>query len=102
MASTFNAITDKFFNNDKEEPNDLIEVYILYKILGQDRYINETRVSHHICLLKSRNNKFYYTDLNPDERANSGALSKIAPIHLRFGEYEFHPTRYNNNDTFVL
>jgi len=99
LSSIYNAFfgesNEKSTTKSKdEESNDLIEAYILYKTLGEKRYTINTDVSHHICLLKSRDQKFYYTDLNPNEGNSCGALSKMAPIALRFGEeYEFYPTR---------
>lgn len=70
-------------NNSDDEDNDPIEVYLLYKKLGENIYIMDTTISHYICLFKCSDNTFYYTDLGID--------SKGGPCRLNFGRYQFLP-----------
>ncbi|UJR08774.1 hypothetical protein I4U23_013030 [Adineta vaga] len=58
-----------------------MKAYILIKTIGRDTYWTvHANSAHHICLLKTKNEKFYYTDLQ---------TAKNGTIELRFGEYRF-------------
>ncbi len=67
-----------------------IEVYIIYKQLGKDAYIDHFVMSHHILLLKTSDGQFYYTDLQTEDGQSKNAISKQGRIRLRYGEYMFY------------
>ncbi len=73
-------------------PPDSIEVYILYKSLGQDSYTGDRIVSHHILLFKTSDGQFYYTDLQTEDGQSKNAFSGRGRIKLRFGNYTFFDT----------
>lgn len=71
-----------------EVTDDMMEVYILLKTIGGDSYWTvDPNISHHICLFKTKDGKFYYTDLQTDNGDKNGI------IQLRFGEYQFFEDR---------
>jgi hypothetical protein len=67
-----------------------IEVYILYKQLGQDAYSISPVASHHILLLKTSDDQFYYTDLQTEDGQSKNAIRKQGRIRLRYGKYVFY------------
>ncbi|CAF1377121.1 unnamed protein product [Adineta steineri] len=77
----------KVVNNPDDSP---IEVYIVLKKRDGDSYTWDDSVSHHICLLKQPNGKFYYTALFS---ADGGRKSEKGRLTTRFGEYQFYSTR---------
>jgi hypothetical protein len=68
----------------EEVTDDMMEVYVLIKTIGHDTYWTmDPNLSHHICLIKTKDGKFYYTDLQTENGDKGGK------IKLRFGEYQF-------------
>jgi len=67
-----------------------IEVYILYKQLGQNAYSISPVASHHVLLLKTSDGQFYYTDLQTEDGQSQNAISKRGRIQLRYGKYVFY------------
>ena len=67
--------------DDESDDEDTMEVYLLYKKLGAEKYIRDHVYSHHTVLFKHSNGTFYYTDLDVD--------SKGGPCQLHFGKYTF-------------
>ena len=56
------------------QSDDSFEVYILLKCIGKDYYINNYKISHHICLLKSKDDKTYYTQLQTENGDMDGTI----------------------------
>ena len=73
--------------HSENDPTD-IDVYLLFKALHRDSYFPDPHISHHILLLKLRqqDNAFYYTDL---DSSNFG----MGRIRIVFGPYYFYPGR---------
>jgi hypothetical protein len=67
-----------------------IEIYILYKQLGEDAYSISPVFSHHILLLKTSDGQFYYTDLQTEDGESEIAIKKRGQIRLRYGKYRFY------------
>jgi hypothetical protein len=69
------------------------EIYILYRALGEEYYINHNYKSHHICLLKSiKTGEFYYTELSRGKSGWGGLSNSSASsgtIGTTFAKYEF-------------
>jgi hypothetical protein len=72
----------------EEDQSTGIEVYLLFKALHQNSYFPDRHISHHILLLKLRqqDNTFYYTDL---DSSNFGK----GRIKIVFGPYYFYPQK---------
>jgi len=74
-------------SHEEDHPTD-IEVYLLFKAVHQNSYFPDPRLTHHILLLKLRqqDNAFYYTDL---DSSNFG----MGRIKIVFGPYYFYPQK---------
>jgi len=74
----------------KSTDDSSMEVYILYKTLGEDTYTYTPAFSHHILLLKTSDGQFYYTDLQTEDGQSKNAIRKQGRIKLRYGSYSFY------------
>lgn len=90
MGSSLRIPIPSSINTDS--PTNSIEVYILYKTLGQDSYTNNRIVSHHVLLFKTSDGRFYYTDLQTEDGQSKNAFKGQSRIKLRFGRYTFFDT----------
>ena len=50
------------------------EVYILLKYISKDFYVSNYKISHHICLIKGRDDKTYYTQLQTENGDMDGTI----------------------------
>jgi hypothetical protein len=68
-----------------EADDESFEVFILLKCIGEDFYVFNYKIAHHICLLKkSRDGKTYYTQLQTENGDMDGT------VVIEFGEdYKF-------------
>jgi hypothetical protein len=59
---------------EQEKDDSSFEVYILLKYISKDCYINNYRISHHICLIKGSDEKTYYTQLQTENGDMDGII----------------------------
>jgi len=85
FKSSNSAISPLYHEEDHSTD---IEVYLLFKALYNNSYFPDPHISHHVLLLKLRqqDNEFYYTDL---DSSNFGK----GRIKIVFGPYYFYPQK---------